>query len=158
MKLGKSRIAIVSLVLSVALLASALAAIMYQKNVNNTMMLSADYTIALYETGTITPCDSIAWGNFSESQTKTYVIDLWYLGNGAGFIYWNATVPSGWTLTLQTKNSDGASYQSWPSGLANKAGIPNPPRYMNIKLELTETTATFGTPYSFAVTFNSVDS
>lgn len=156
MKMGKTRIAIVSLVLTVALLGSALALVWMSKTVTNNMSLSGNYDIGVYETTTKTPCMSITWGSFNESQTKTYVIDLEYLGNVQGRIYWASTSLTGWTLLIEEKNHDATSYNIWPSGEGGQiTGLENG-HLKNIRLTLTEVSATPLTPYAFTVTFNSL--
>jgi len=152
----KQRIGIVSLVLAVCLLSSALAVIMYQKSITNNMTLNADYTINVFEHSTTTQCLSIAWGGFNESETKTYLIDLVYLGNVQGRIYWDGAVPSGWTLTLQEKNHDGTGYNAWLSGENNQITGLEYGHLKNVMLTLGETTAITGQQYAFTVTFYSL--
>jgi len=152
----KHKIAVVALILAVCLLSSALALVWMQKTVSNQMSLSAQYDIAVFETGTTTPCASIAWGAFNESQVKTYIIDLKYLGNLDGRIYWDQTLHAGWTLLVEEKNHDASSYNSWPSGEGGQiTGLENG-HLKNIRLTLTETTATPNQPYAFSVTFYSL--
>jgi len=143
--------------LAICLLSSALALVWMQKSVTNNMTLNGQYDIAVFESGTQTPCTLIAWGAFNESQVKTYIIDLQYLGNVAGGrIFWDGTNLNGWTLKVEEKNWDASSYTIWPSGEGGQITGMEGGHLKNIKLTLTETTAVPLTPYTFTVTFYSL--
>jgi hypothetical protein len=152
----RTKIAMISLVLMVCLLSSVLGVVMYQKSITNNMTLNASYDFALYETGTTNPRLSIAWGAFNDSEVKTYVIDLKYLGNVQGAVSWDAPMPSGWTLTLEEKNFDATTYNAWLSGETHQITGLNYGHLKNVRLTLTETTATPLTPYTFTVNFYSL--
>jgi len=136
----------------------AFGAIMYQKSITNNMILNAGYEFALYEHDTTTPCLSIAWDGFNDGETKEYTIDLKYLGNVQGRIYWDGllTMPSGWSLTVMEKNWDATSYNIWLSGEGKQITGLETGHLKNVKLVLTETTATPLTPYTFTVNFYSL--
>ena len=140
--------------LIIGCLATALGAVWMQKSVTNTMTLNGNYDFALYETTTTTPISAIAWGAFNESRAKTYVLDLKYLGNTEGKVYWDTTVPTGWTLTVR-RGKVGQTLNSWLSGESKNIFV-SVGDTLNIEFTLTETTATPVTPYSFAVTFYSI--
>ena len=148
----------ISILLLVALLSVgvAFATIMQTRNVGNNMTLNASYDFALYEHGTTSPIVSIAWGSFNESESKEYVFDLKYLGNVAGRVYWEASLPAGWTLAIKEKNHDATTYNDWLSGEGNQITGLEFGHLKNIKLILTETTATPLTSYSFTVHFYSL--
>jgi hypothetical protein len=153
----RTKIALVGMALAICLLSSALALVWMQKSVTNNMTLNGQYDIAVFESGTQTPCTLITWGAFNESQVKTYIIDLQYLGNVAGGrIFWDGTNLNGWTLKVEEKNWDASSYNIWPSGEGAQITGLEPLHLKNIKLTLTETTATPLTPYAFTVTFYSL--
>ena len=147
-----------SILLLVALLSVgvAFATIMQTRDVTNNMTLNAGYDFDLYEHGTTSPIVSIAWGSFNDGETKEYVIDLKYNGNVAGRIYWDVTIPAGWTLAVKEKNDDATAYNNWLSGEAGQITGLETGHLKNIKLILTETTATPLTSYSFTVHFYSL--
>jgi hypothetical protein len=146
----------IMLVLSMLMMGIAFAVIMQQKSITNNMTLNASYDFALYETGTTTPVTTIEWDGFNDGETKEYIIDLKYLGNVQGRIYWDGALPSGWTLTIKEKNHDANTYNDWLSGVSNQITGLDYGHLKNVKLILTETTATPLTPYTFTVTFYSV--
>jgi len=147
-----------SILLLVALLSVgvAFATIMQTRDVTNNMTLNAGYDFALFEHGTTTPCLTIEWGSFNDSETKEYVIDLKYNGNVAGRIYWDASLPAGWTLAIKEKNNDAPTYNNWLSGENNQITGLETGHLKNVKLILTETTATPLTAYSFTIHFYSL--
>lgn len=144
------------LLLSLVLMGVAFGAIMYQKSITNNMILNAGYEFALYEHDTTTPCLTIEWDGFNNGETKEYIIDLKYLGNVQGRIYWDGAVPSGWSLTIQEKNWDATTYNNWLNGENNQITGLETGHLKNVKFILTETTATALTPYTFTVTFYSL--
>jgi len=146
----------IALVLSMLMMGVVFAVIEQQKSINNNMSLNATYDFALYETGTTNPCLSIAWGAFNDSEVKTYVVDLKYLGNVQGRVYWDAPMPSGWVLTLEEKNFDATTYNAWLSGETHQITGLDYGHLKNVRLTLTETTATPLTPYTFTVNFYSL--
>jgi hypothetical protein len=146
----------IALVLSMLMMGVAFAVIMQQKSINNEMSLNASYDFALYETGTTTPCLSITWGSFNDSETKEHIIDLLYVGNVQGRIYWDGALPSGWTLAIQEKNHDATTYNNWLSGETHQITGLDYGHLKNVRLTLTETTATPLTPYTFTVNFYSL--
>lgn len=138
------------------MLSSALALVWIQKSVTNNMALNGQYDIGVYEHDTTTPCLSIAWGSFNESEVKIYIIDLKYVGNMLGRVYWDATIHNGWNLLIEEKNHDASAYNIWQSGEGGQiTGLENG-HLKHIRLTLTETTATPLIPYTFAVTFYSL--
>lgn len=153
----RTKIALVSMVLAVCLLSSALALVMYQRSVGNQMSLSASYDIGVYEHDTTTDCLNIVWGAFTESQVKTYVIDLKYLGNVQGRIYWDASNLNGvWVVTVEEKNHDASGYNIWLSGENNQITGLEFGHLKHIRLTLTEVNAVPNQQYAFSVAFYSI--
>jgi hypothetical protein len=153
----------ISLVLLLALVlllcGYALATIVFQRTLTNTMKLNVTHDFALYQTGTNIPIESVDWDGFNESETKEFVFDLVYLGNNPdlGKVFWSGSIPTQWTLTIYEKNHDASGWNLWMSGEANALTGLEQGHRKNIKLSLTEVNAVPDTPYSFTLYFYSVD-
>jgi hypothetical protein len=151
----------ISLVLLIALVlcGSALATVMFERSITNTMKLNVTHDFALYETGTTTPITAIAWDGFNEGETKEYIIDLQYLGNNPdlGKIFWSGSISPQWTLTIKEKNHDATGWNDWLSGEGNAITGLEQGHLKNVKFVLTEVNAVPDAPYSFTITFYSVD-
>lgn len=153
--MDKSKKGIVALGVALLLVSTVLAVALYQISLNNTMRLSADYTIKLYEHETTTPITVIAWGNFSKEQKKTYVIDMQYAGNTMGKIWWENTCPSSWSVALRSKTPEATSYTTWLSDESNALMGLNSGQLMYVEISLTEISANPEQAYSFQLTFSS---
>ena len=69
------------------------------------------------------------------------------MGTVSGNVTWNSTVPAGWSLAMWVwPNPEAPAGIYWP---ANGVGTLQIGAYCDIQIELTETGATEGIPYSF---------
>jgi len=73
-----------------------------------------------------------------------------------GRIYWDGTLPSGWTLIVEEKNHDAPNYNIWLSGENNQITGLECGHLKHVRLTLTEVNAVPNQQYAFTVSFYSL--
>lgn len=123
-----------------------LAVAIYTLTVPMSFKLSVAYGLELWDAqdNVITQID---WDGFTEGETKTAFYQLYNVGNTEVQVYWEGTIPSGWTFTIKT------SATVWNSGETNLKNIPLGDRIV-LEISLTEVSANVGQDYTMDLAFS----
>jgi hypothetical protein len=144
------------LFLAVCVLSVALAATLYSLSVSNTMRLNVSYEL-LFETDAHVPVASVDWGGFDHLEAKVMkdvigvnAVQIKNVGNTAVDVTWSSDLPSGWTLSV-VYLYDGTD---WISGETKTLNVNT---VIDMRITLTEVSASPGVDYSFDLNFDVVD-